>query len=50
MLVVWRDHGPDVGTPLLPLQPVEITAESNVEGSGKGDRMDSGQMPTSAGL
>jgi len=50
MLVVWRDSGPDAGAPLPPLQPVERPAESTLEGSWKGDGLESGQMPTHAGL
>jgi len=53
MLVVrrWRqDGGPDPGTPLPPLQPVEGPAENAMEGGGKGDGLESGQMPTRAGL
>jgi len=52
MLVVWRDSDPDpdVGAPLPPLQPVERPAEGTMEGGGKGDRLESGQMPTRAGI
>jgi hypothetical protein len=50
MLVVWRDSGPDAGAPLPPLQPVERPAESNLEGGGKGDWLESRQMPTRTGL
>ena len=53
MLVVRRwsqDGGPDAGTPLPPLQLVERPAENAMEGSAKGDRLESGQMPTRAGL
>jgi len=50
VLVVWRDSGPDAGAPLPPLQPVERPAESTLEGGGKGDGLESGQMPTRAGL
>jgi hypothetical protein len=53
MLVVRRrrqDGGPDAGTPLPPLQPVERPAESTMEGGGKGDGLESGQMPTRADL
>jgi len=53
MLVVRRrrqDGGPDVGTPLPPLQPVERPAKNAMEGGGKGDGLESGQMPTCADL
>jgi len=54
MLVVWRrrrqDGGPDAGTLLPPLQPVERRAESTMEGCGKGDGLESGQMQTRADL
>jgi hypothetical protein len=53
MLVVWRrrqDGGPDAGTPLAPLQSVERPAESTMEGGGKGDGLETGQMPTRADL
>jgi len=51
MLVVrQRRHegGPDAGTPLPPLQPVERPAEHAMEGGGKGDRLETGQIPTGA--
>ena len=52
MQEVWRDSNPalDAGAPLSPLQPVERPAESTMEGCGKGDRLESGQMPTRACL
>jgi len=53
MLVVRRrrqDGGPDAGTPLPPLQQVERPAENTMEGGGKGDGLESGQMPTRADL
>ena len=53
MLVVrqWRrDVGPDVRTPLLSLRPVDRPAKDTVEGGGKGDRMQSGQMQRRADL
>jgi hypothetical protein len=51
VLWMWRqDGGPDAGTPLPPLQPVERPAESTVKSGGKGDGLESGQMPTCAGL
>jgi len=50
VLVVWRDSDPDAGAPLPPLQSVERPAESPLAGGGKGDGLESGQMPTRAGL
>jgi len=50
MLVVCRDSGPDAGAPLPPLQPVERPAESPLESGGKGDGLESRQMPTRPGL
>jgi len=50
MLVVWRDSVPDVGAPLPPLQPVERPPERAMEGGGKADRLECGQMPTLADL
>ena len=53
MLVVWRrkqDGGPDAGTSLPPLQPVEIPATDIMEGSGKSDEVESRQMQTLADL
>jgi hypothetical protein len=50
MLVVFRDSGPDAGAPLPQLQPVERPPQSTLECGGKGDGMESGQMPTRAGL
>jgi len=38
------------GAPLPPLQPVERPAKSALESGGKGDGLESGQMPTRAGL
>jgi len=47
----WRqDCGPDAETPLPPLQLVERPAENAVKGGGKGEGMESRQMPTRAGL
>ena len=40
-MVVLRDGCPDAGASLLPLQPVERTAESTLESSGEGDRLES---------
>ena len=50
MLVVWRDSVPDEGAPLPPLQPVERPPEKTMEGGGKGDGLESEQMPTRAYL
>jgi len=50
MLVVRRDSGPDMGALLPPLQLLERPAKSTLEGGGQGDGLDSGQMPTRAGL
>jgi len=50
MLVVRRDSDPHAGAPLPPLQPVERPAESALETGGEGNGLESGQMPTSAGL
>jgi len=53
MLLVrrWRqDGGPDAGTHLSPLQPLERPAENAMKGGGKSDGLKSGQMPTRAGL
>jgi len=36
--------------PLPPLQPVERSPERTMEGGGKGDGLESGQMPTCADL
>jgi hypothetical protein len=47
----WRqDGGPDAGTPLPPLQPVERPAENPMERGGNGDGRERGQKPTRAGL
>jgi len=53
MLVVrwWRqDGGQATGTPLPPLQPVERPAESTMGGGGKGEGLESRQVPTHANL
>jgi hypothetical protein len=50
MVVVRRDSGPDVGAPLPPLQPVKRQAESALESGRDSDGLESGQMPTRAGL
>ena len=49
---MWRDSDPDpeTGAPVPPLQPVEIPAVNTMEGGGKGDGLDSGQMTQRAGL
>jgi len=39
-----------VGAPLLPLQQMERPAEDTLEGSGTGNRQESGQMPARADL
>jgi len=48
MLVVWMDSVSDIGAPLPPLQLVERPPERTMEGREKGDRLESGQMPTLA--
>jgi len=45
-----RQDGPDAGAPLPPLQPVERPATGTMEGGGKSDGLESGQMPTRADL
>ena len=52
MLVVRRrrQDGPDAGAPLPPLQPVEGPATGTMEGGGKSDELESGQMQTRADL
>jgi len=50
MLVVCRDTGSDEGAPLPPLQPGERPTDSPLESGGKGDELESRQMPTRAGL
>jgi len=50
MLVVWRDSVPDTVAPVPPLQPVERQPDRTMEGSGKCDGLESGQMPTCADL
>ena len=51
MLVGWRrQDGPDVGTLLPPLQPVERQATDPMEGGGKRGGLESGQMQTRADL
>jgi hypothetical protein len=54
MLLVRRRRrqqgGPDTGTPLPPLQPVERLATDPMEGGGKSNGLESGQMQTHADL
>jgi len=53
MMEVWQrrqDSGPDAGAPLPPLQSVERTAKNTTDRGGKGDGLESGQMPTCADL
>jgi hypothetical protein len=53
MMVVRRqkqDGGPDMGTSIPPLQPMERPAEDALERGGESDGMESGQMPTNASL
>jgi len=42
VLVVWWGDGPDVRTPLLPLQLVERYVVAALEGGGDGDGLESG--------
>jgi len=44
MLVVWWDSVPDTAAPLPPLQLVERPANTSMEGGGKDDGLESGQM------
>jgi len=48
MRVVQRGSSTDAGASLPPLQPKERPAEDTVEDSGKGHRLESGEMPTCA--
>ena len=49
VLVRWRrQDGPDAGTPLPPLLPVERQATGTMEGIGTCDGLESGQMQTPA--
>jgi len=50
MLAVWIDSGPHAGAPLPPFQQVKRAEESALDGDGKHDGLDSGRMPTLAGL
>jgi len=53
MLVVgrWRHNGgPDSGTPVPQLRPVERLAEGSMDGGGNRYGLDSGQMPTHSDL
>jgi len=45
-----QDCGPDAGIPLPPLQPVERPATDTMEGGGKSNGLESGQMQTRADL
>ena len=45
-----QDGGPDAGTSLPQLPPMERPAENALERGGKSDGMESGQMPTRASL
>jgi len=45
-----QDSGPDAGTPLPPLQPVERPAKDTMESGGKDQGLESRQMQTHAGL
>jgi hypothetical protein len=45
-----RQDGPDAGTPLPALQPVERPASGTMEGGGKRDWLEGGQMQTHADL
>jgi len=48
----WRSHdgGPDAGTTLPPLQPVERPEKDTMEGGVKGDGMESWEMQTCADI
>jgi len=50
MIVVCRNSGQDFGAPPPPLQQVERQADSTLQSGDKGDRLESGQMPTRGGL
>jgi len=52
LVVLWRRHncGPDGGTPLPPLQPVERPVEDDMEGGGKCDALEGGEKKTRADL
>jgi hypothetical protein len=45
-----QDGGPEAGTSLPPLQPMERPAEDALERGGESNGMESGQMPTRASL
>jgi len=47
---VCRDSSLYVGAPPYPLQPVDRPAGNTLEIGGKGDRLESAQMPTRSGL
>jgi len=48
MRVVQMDSSTDAGASPPPLQPMERSAQDTMEDSGKGHRLESGQMPTCA--
>ena len=48
MLVVQRGSSRVAAASLPPLQPMERPADDTLTESGKGHRLDSGQMPTFA--
>jgi hypothetical protein len=48
MLVVERGSSTDAGASLLPLQPMERPADDTLDDSGKGHRLEGGQMMTCA--
>jgi hypothetical protein len=50
VLVVRRNSGPDEGVSLPPLQLVENLTERTLESCGEGNRLESRQMQTHAGL
>jgi len=45
-----QDGGPDAGTPLRTMQPVDSPAKDTMEGGGKSDGLEGGQMQTCADL
>jgi len=50
MLVVWWDSVPDAAAPLPPLQLVVRPANTAMEGGGKDNGLESGQMRRLADL
>jgi len=55
MLVVWRRRqggspDPDMGKPLLPLQPMERPAKDSLERGEESNGMESRQRPTHASV